>query len=104
MGMTIAEKIIARAAGVDTVKAGDIHTVEVDRLMSNDGTTHLTIDMYNNQLKHPHIADVNKLVWIVDHNVPSDSPKTAASQKKMRDLPENMASRFMRARASATRS
>ena len=86
MGMTIAEKIIARAAGVDTVNAGDIHTVEVDRLMSNDGTTHLTIDMYNNQLKHPHIADVNKLVWIVDHNVPSDSPKTAASQKKMRDF------------------
>lgn len=85
MGMTIAEKIIARAAGVNCVKPGDIHTVEVDRLMSNDGTTHLTIDMYN-KLKNPHIADVNKLVWIVDHNVPSDSPKTAASQKKMRDF------------------
>ena len=54
--------------------------------MSNDGTTHLTIDMYNTKLKHPHIADVSKLVWIVDHNVPSDSPKTAASQKKMRDF------------------
>lgn len=86
MGMTIAEKIIARAAGVESVRPGDIHTVEVDRLMSNDGTTHLTIDMYNTKLKHPHIADVSKLVWIVDHNVPSDSPKTAASQKKMRDL------------------
>ncbi len=86
MGMTIAEKIIARAANVETVKPGDIHTVEVDQLMSNDGTTHLTIDMYNNKLKHPHIADVKKLVWIVDHNVPSDSPKTAASQKKMRDF------------------
>lgn len=86
MGMTIAEKIIARAAGVSEVRPGDIHTVEVDRLMSNDGTTHLTIDMYHNKLKHPHIADVNKLVWIVDHNVPSDSPKTAASQKKMRDF------------------
>lgn len=85
MGMTIAEKIIARAAGVDCVKPGDIHTVEVDRLMSNDGTTHLTIDMYN-KLKNPRIADVNKLVWIVDHNVPSDSPKTAASHKKMRDF------------------
>lgn len=85
MGMTIAEKIIARAAGVDNVKPGDIHTVEVDRLMSNDGTTHLTIDMYN-KLKNPHIADVSKLVWIVDHNVPSDSPKTAASHKKMRDF------------------
>ena len=86
MGMTIAEKIIARAAGVESVRPGDIHTVEVDRLMSNDGTTHLTIDMYNTKLKHPHIADVSKLVWIVDHNVPSDSPKTAASQKKMRDF------------------
>lgn len=86
MGMTIAEKIIAAAAGVESVKAGEIHTVEVDRLMSNDGTTHLTIDMYYKKLKHPHIADVNKLVWIVDHNVPSDSPKTAASQKKMRDF------------------
>ncbi|MCQ2501300.1 MAG: 3-isopropylmalate dehydratase large subunit [Lachnospiraceae bacterium] len=85
MGMTIAEKIVARAAKVDSVKAGDIHTVELDRLLSNDGTTHLTIDMYNN-LKNPHIADVDKLVWIVDHNVPSDCPKTAASHKKMRDF------------------
>ncbi len=85
MGMTIAEKIIAAAAGVPSVKPGDIHTVELDRLMSNDGTTHLTIDMYN-KLKHPHIADVNKLVWIVDHNVPCDSVKTAGSHKKMRDF------------------
>nr|WP_288556675.1 3-isopropylmalate dehydratase large subunit [uncultured Mediterraneibacter sp.] len=86
MGMTMAEKIIACAAGVESAKAGDIHTVELDRLMSNDGTTHLTIDMYHNQLKHPRIKDVSKLVWIVDHNLPSDSPKTAASQKKMRDF------------------
>ena len=85
MGMTMAEKIIACAAGVETAKAGDIHTVELDRLMSNDGTTHLTIDMYHN-LKHPSIKDTDKLVWIVDHNVPSDSPKTAASHKKMRDF------------------
>ncbi|MCD8324294.1 MAG: 3-isopropylmalate dehydratase large subunit [Clostridiales bacterium] len=86
MGMTMAEKIIAAAAGVDEVRAGDIHTVEVDQLMSNDGTTHLTIDMYHNKLKHPRIADPKKLVWIVDHNVPADSPKTAASHKKMRDF------------------
>ena len=86
MGMTIAEKIIAAAAGVDSVKPGDIHTVTLDRMMSNDGTTHLTVDMYNNKLKNPRIADPKKLVFIVDHNVPSDSPKTAASQKKMRDF------------------
>lgn len=86
MGMTIAEKIIALAAGVPEVKAGDIHTVNLDRMMSNDGTTHLTVDMYNQKLKHPRIADPKKMVFIVDHNVPSDSPKTAASQKKMRDF------------------
>lgn len=86
MGMTMAEKIIARAAGVESTKAGDIETVTLDKLMSNDGTTHLTIDMYNNKLKNPKIVDVSKLVWIVDHNIPADSPKTAASQKKMRDF------------------
>ena len=86
MGMTIAEKIIAAAAGVESVRPGDIHTVNLDRMMSNDGTTHLTVDMYNNQLNHPHIADPKKLVFIVDHNVPSDNPKTATSQKKMRDF------------------
>ncbi len=86
MGMTIAEKIIALAAGVKEVKAGDIHTVNLDRMMSNDGTTHLTVDMYYHKLKHQRIADIKKIVFIVDHNVPSDSPKTAASQKKMRDF------------------
>ncbi len=86
MGMTIAEKIIAAAAGVDHVKPGDIHTVNLDRLMSNDGTTHLTVDMYHNKLTNPRIADTKKLVFIVDHNVPADNPKTAAAQKKMRDF------------------
>ena len=57
MGMILGEKIIARAAGVDFVKPNDIHTVTLDRMMSNDGTTHLTVDMYHNQLKHPQIAD-----------------------------------------------
>ena len=85
MGMTISEKIIASAAGAEAVHAGEIHTVTLDYLMSNDGTTHLTIDMYN-KLRNPRIADKSKLVWIVDHNVPCDSPKTAASQKKMRDF------------------
>ena len=92
--MTMAEKIIAAAAGVEFVQPGDIHTVEVDQLMSNDGTTHLTIDMYYKKLKNPHIADVSKLVWIVDHNVPCDSPKTAASHKKMRDFAKEHGIKF----------
>ena len=103
MGMTIAEKIIAAAAGVDSVKPGDIHTVILDRMMSNDGTTHLTVDMYNNKLKNPRIADPKKLVFIVDHNVPSDSPKTAASQKKMRDLQKRTELTSGKERVSAIR-
>ncbi len=85
MAMTMAEKLIARAAGRKEVHAGDIETVTLDYMMSNDGTTHLTIDMYE-KLRHPRIADKNKLIWIVDHNVPADSVKTAASHKKMRDF------------------
>ena len=54
--------------------------------MSNDGTTHLTIDMYNNKLKNPRIADKDKIVFIVDHNIPAENPKTAAVHKKMREF------------------
>ena len=86
MGMTLGEKIIARAAGVDFVKPNDIHTVTLDRMMSNDGTTHLTVDMYHNKLKNPKIADKDKVVFIMDHNVPAENPKTAEAHKKMRDF------------------
>ena len=86
MGMTLGEKIIARAAGVPVVKPGEIHTVDVDYLMSNDGTTHLTIDMFYHQLKDPRIADKNKLIFIIDHNIPAENPKTAAAHKKMREF------------------
>ncbi len=86
MGMTMAEKIIAAAAGVKEAKAGEIYTVTLDRLMSNDGTTHLTIDMYNSKVKHPKVAAPERVVFIVDHNSPADSPKTAAAHKKMRDF------------------
>lgn len=86
MGMTLGEKIIARAAGVSEVKPGDIHTVTLDRMMSNDGTTHLTIDMFHNKLAHPQIADKDKVVFIVDHNIPAENPKTAEVHRKMRNF------------------
>lgn len=93
-GMTLGEKIIARAAGAETVKPGEIHTVNVDYLMSNDGTTHLTIDMFYNQLKNPRIADKDKLVFIIDHNIPAENPKTAAAHKKMREFAKKYGIKF----------
>ncbi len=83
--MTMAEKIIAAAAGVPKAHAGEIHTVQLDKMMTNDGTTHLTIDMYNS-LKNPRIAAADRLVFIIDHNSPADTPKTAAAHAKMRSF------------------
>lgn len=82
----MAEKIIARAAGLPEVHAGEIHTVQLDRMMSNDGTTHITLDMYHQQLKNPRVADPSRVVFVIDHNSPADTPKTAAAHRKMRDF------------------
>ena len=84
MGMTMGEKILARASGKDVVKPGDIITAKVDLCMSNDGTTHLNIDIFEKDLKAEKVFDPQKVVFIIDHNVPSESAKTAEVHKKMR--------------------
>ena len=94
MGMTIGEKIIARAAGVPQVHPGEIHTVQLDRMMSNDGTTHITLDMYHRELVNPRLCDPGKLVFVVDHNSPADSPKTAQAHRKMRDFAREISISF----------
>jgi 3-isopropylmalate/(R)-2-methylmalate dehydratase large subunit len=84
MGMTIGEKILARASGKDIVKPGDIITAKVDLCMSNDGTSHLNIDIFEKDLKAEKVFDPEKVIFIIDHNVPSESAKTAEVHKKMR--------------------
>lgn len=84
MPMTMGEKILAAAAGKDTVRPGEIHTLQPDWLMSNDGTTHLTIDMYETEVENPRLHDPDKLVFVIDHNSPADSAKTAEAHLKMR--------------------
>ena len=88
------QKRRARAAGVSEAHANDIHTVEPDYLMSNDGTTHLTIDMYNN-LKHPHIADVSKQPDRT--TMVSRQPRDRCFAEKMRDFAKEHGITFMRA-------
>lgn len=84
MGMTIGEKILAKACGQEVVRPGEIINAKVDLCMSNDGTTHLNIDIFEKQLKGEKVFDHEKVVFIVDHNVPAESPKTAEVHKKMR--------------------
>lgn len=84
MGMTITEKILAHAARKAQVTAGEIVTVNLDWLMTNDATTHVSIDIFEKKVKHKRIADPKKTVFILDHNVPSESVKTTQVQNKMR--------------------
>ncbi|HBQ26049.1 MAG TPA: 3-isopropylmalate dehydratase [Syntrophomonas sp.] len=84
MGMTIGEKILARASGKESVKPGEIITANVDLCMTNDATTHISIDIFEKQLKEKKIFNTDRVVFVIDHNVPSESVKTAEVQKKMR--------------------
>ncbi len=84
MGMTITEKILAHAAHKDSVKAGEIVTVDIDWLMTNDATTHVSIDIFENKVKNKRIHNPKNTIFILDHNVPSESVKTTHVQNKMR--------------------
>jgi len=84
MGMTISEKILAMAAGQGTVRPGNIVTAKVNWCMSNDVTTHLTIDMFENKLREKKIYDADSVVFIVDHNIPAENEKTAKVHQVMR--------------------
>ncbi|MDP4145340.1 MAG: 3-isopropylmalate dehydratase large subunit [Bacillota bacterium] len=94
MGMTIGEKILARACNKEEVKPGEIITAKVDLCMTNDATTHISIDIFQNKLKHKKIFDPNKIIFIVDHNIPSESVKTAEVQLKMRNFAEEQGVHF----------
>ncbi|MCP4399238.1 MAG: 3-isopropylmalate dehydratase large subunit [bacterium] len=84
MSMTITEKILAHAAKKAQVAAGEIVTVDIDWCMSNDATTHISIDIFENKVKTKRIADPKKTIFILDHNMPSESVKTTNVQNRMR--------------------
>ena len=106
MGMTMAEKIIAlRCRGGIRPKPGDIHTVELDRLMSNDGTTHLTIDMYHTSIKAS--ADHRRQQTGLDRGSQRSvrQPEDCRfPEKNARFCQENTALPFTREKASVIRS
>lgn len=70
MGQTLAQKIIARAAGVDSVKPGEIVTVAVDLLMGQDASGPRR---WGPRLKELGVKlwDPSKVVVVSDHFVPA---------------------------------
>ena len=89
MGMTIVEKILARATGQKKVKAGDVLEPAVDLAMSHENGA-LVINQFNEVYKdtglEAKVWDPSKIAIIFDHRVPAESSKTATNQKKIREF------------------
>lgn len=85
MGMTMAEKILARAAGRKRVEPGEIVEVAVDLVMSNDITAPLSIAEFK-KLGVERVFDPKKVVLVPDHFVPAKDIKAAEQSKIMREF------------------
>lgn len=80
MGLTIAEKILARASGNARTAPGDYVTARADRMMVND--MFVLISKTLNECGVDSIADPEKAYVIFDHFSPPPSPKHAQMLKK----------------------
>lgn len=84
MGMTLSEKILARASGNKSVSPGDIVMAKIETAMAHDITGPLTV----NTLKKEGIDKVwdneEKIVILFDHQVPADSITAAENHILMR--------------------
>ena len=87
MGMTMVEKILARAAGLTQVRAGEVVEPRVDLAMSHENGA-LVLNQFNEIYQgtglEAKIWDPSKIAIIFDHRVPAESSKTATNQKKVR--------------------
>lgn len=84
MGMTLAEKILSRASGRGTVSPDEIVVASVDLAMSHENA-----DLVRKSFREigvPRVWDPGKIVIILDHRVPAESEKTAATHKAIREF------------------
>jgi 3-isopropylmalate/(R)-2-methylmalate dehydratase large subunit len=89
MSMTVAEKILARAAGLLSVKAGDVVEPKVDLAMSHENAALVInqfLEIYKGTPLPSRIWDPSRVAVIFDHRVPAESPKTASNHKKVREF------------------
>jgi 3-isopropylmalate/(R)-2-methylmalate dehydratase large subunit len=84
MGRTLAEKILARASGRETVAPDEIVVAAVDLAMSHENA-----DLVRKSFLDVGVAkvwDPERIVIILDHRVPAESEKTAATHKAIREF------------------
>jgi len=80
--MTITEKILARAAGKASVKAGDLINAKIDMIMCHDVTTPAAISMLKEQGIET-VFDPEKIVVTPDHFQPAKDIASAELHKRL---------------------
>jgi 3-isopropylmalate/(R)-2-methylmalate dehydratase large subunit len=85
MGMTMTEKILARAAGKESVAPGDLIMAQLDLCLGNDITAGVAIDEFE-KAGFEDVFDPTKIALIPDHFTPNKDIKSAGLVKQMREF------------------
>ena len=83
--MTMTQKILAAHAGLDSVEAGQLILVNVDRVLGNDITSPVAIKEFN-KLGVKDVYDKDKVTMVMDHFAPNKDIKAAVQCKMCRDF------------------
>jgi 3-isopropylmalate/(R)-2-methylmalate dehydratase large subunit len=85
MSMTMAEKILAKAAGKKEAEAGEIVMANIDVAMTHDLTGPLSVESFE-KIGTEKVWDPEKIVVVFDHQVPADSLDAANNHIIMREF------------------
>lgn len=85
MAMTMTQKILAAHAGLESVRAGDFIIARPDRILGNDVTTPVAVDVYGTITDAP-VHDPGQIIVVMDHFVPAKDIITANQAKKTRQF------------------
>ncbi len=83
MGMTMTQKILAHAAGAESVKAGDLIMAELNLVLGNDITTPVAIGEFD-KIGCENVFDRAKIALVPDHFTPNKDIKSAQQAKRVR--------------------
>ena len=85
MAMTMTQKILAAHAGLDSVEAGQLILVNLDRVLGNDITSPVAIKEFN-KIGVNEVYDKEKVTMVMDHFAPNKDIKAAVQCKMCRDF------------------
>ena len=83
MAMTMTQKILASAAGLDCVSAGQLINAKLDLVLGNDITSPVAIGEFK-KIGCPDVYDKSKIALVMDHFTPNKDIKSAEQCKTVR--------------------